>query len=120
MKRLAVFLVGLLLVLTFNAYACVLPIPSVSQTDCSSTTEGPVRQTCDAFLEIGPLSESSSQTPITALTLDFDFSVPTQDSLVPLSTTAPILTPVVIELISRRLHEARPGGERACVKSKRS
>ena len=39
------FLVSLLLVLTFNAYACILPLQTPSQMDCSSTTEQPVRQT---------------------------------------------------------------------------
>ncbi len=60
MSRMATLLVSLLLVLTFNAYACVLPLQTSSQMDCSSGTEEPVRQTCDAFLEIGPHSESGT------------------------------------------------------------
>jgi hypothetical protein len=59
MRRLSPILVFLLLVLTFNAYACVLPLQPVSGMDCSSTTEQPVRQTCDAFLELGPQSHAS-------------------------------------------------------------
>ncbi len=55
----ALFLVSLLLVLTFNAYACILPLQTPSQMDCSSTTEQPVRQTCDAFIELGPQSHAS-------------------------------------------------------------
>jgi hypothetical protein len=52
MRRIAVFLVFLLLILTFNAYACVLPLQTVTQTDCPSDTEDQARQTCDAFLEL--------------------------------------------------------------------
>jgi len=60
MRRMATFLVLLLLVLTFNAYACILPLQSATKMDCSSGTEEPVRETCDAFLEIGPHSQFSS------------------------------------------------------------
>lgn len=59
MRRIAVFLVLLLLILTFNAYACVLPLPEPPAMDCSSNTEEPVRGTCDAFLELGPHSQVS-------------------------------------------------------------
>ena len=58
MCRIAVFLVLLLLILTFNAYACLLPLQPVSM-DCSSATAQPVRQTCDAFIELGPQSHAS-------------------------------------------------------------
>ena len=44
MRRIAIFLVLLLLILTFNAYACLLPLQPESM-DCSSATEQPVRQT---------------------------------------------------------------------------
>lgn len=70
MRRLATFLVLLLLVLTFNAYACILPLPPSTQMDCSSGTEDPVRETCDAFLEIGPHSQFSSQLSISSLHLE--------------------------------------------------
>lgn len=60
MRRMATFLVLLLLVLTFNAYACVLPLEQPTEMDCSSGTEEPARETCDAFLEIGPHSQFSS------------------------------------------------------------
>lgn len=65
MRRIAIFLVLLLLILTFNAYACLLPLQPESM-DCSSATEQPVRQTCDAFLELGPQSHapSSQELPI--------------------------------------------------------
>lgn len=53
MARVAFFLVVLLSVLTFNAYACILPVPQPAEMDCSSGTEEPVRGTCDAFLELG-------------------------------------------------------------------
>jgi len=39
----AVSLVSLLLILTFNAYACVLPLQSEATVDCSSADEQPVR-----------------------------------------------------------------------------
>lgn len=70
MRRLATFLVLLLLVLTFNAYACILPLQSVTKMDCSSGTEDPVRETCDAFLEIGPHSQFSSHYAISVLHLE--------------------------------------------------
>jgi hypothetical protein len=59
MRRIAIFLILLLLVLTFNAYACVLPLQPESSMDCSSATEQPVRQACDAFIELGPQSHPS-------------------------------------------------------------
>lgn len=59
MAPLGALLAALLFVLTFNAYACLLPLPSQSGIDCSSTTEEPVRQTCDAFLQLGPQSQTS-------------------------------------------------------------
>ena len=46
-------LVLLLLVLSFNAYACLLPVSSSSSTEmgngCSTPEEQPARQVCDAF-----------------------------------------------------------------------
>ena len=70
--RICSLLVLLLLVLTFNAYACVLPVPSQSGMDCSSHTEEPVRQTCDAFLDLGPQSQESSHHDLTTATLDVE------------------------------------------------
>lgn len=60
MSRLSSPLVFLLLILTFNAYACVLPLQTSSNRDCSPTTDESPRQTCDAFLEIGPHSKQVS------------------------------------------------------------
>ena len=60
MSRLSITLVFLLLLLTFNAYACILPLQTASNMDCSSTTEESPRQTCDAFLELGPHSKHVS------------------------------------------------------------
>lgn len=76
MPRLCTSLVFLLLLLTFNAYACVLPLQTASNMDCSSTTEDSPRQTCDAFLEIGPHSKhisdhSSSITPLEVAIFSF-------------------------------------------------
>ena len=72
MRRLAAFLVLLLLILTFNAYACLLPLQPESM-DCSSATGQPVRQTCDAFLELGPQSHASSSQELPILkVLEFE------------------------------------------------
>jgi hypothetical protein len=76
MRRIAVFLVFLLPILTFNAYACVLPLQTVSEKDCSSETKDQARQTCDAFLEIGPQSQISTNHAINLFT--FEAAVPTQ------------------------------------------
>ena len=75
MARLCAFLALLLLLLTFNAYACLLPLSTPAEMNCSSTTEEPIRQTCDAFLEIGPHSESSSSHGVTTLHLDVELLV---------------------------------------------
>ena len=76
MARICTLLVLLLLVLTFNAYTCVLPLPAQSGMDCSSHTEEPVRQVCDAFLDLGPHSHvSSHHHGLTTITLDFEVAV---------------------------------------------
>ena len=72
MRRTASSLILLLLVFTFNAYACVLPLPPESAMDCSSATEQPVRQTCDAFLRLGPQSHASFSQEPPSLNVDFD------------------------------------------------
>jgi len=74
MRRMAAFLVLLLLILTFNAYACLLPLQPETAMDCSSATAQPVRQTCDAFLELGPQSNVSSSQELSTLTVDFDIA----------------------------------------------
>lgn len=84
MVRLCAILAALLILLTFNAYACVLPLQTASQMDCSSNTgqtEEPSRQTCDAFLEIGPHSEHPSNYGIFSLHVDFDIPVQLSDSI---------------------------------------
>ena len=42
--------------------------------DCSSATEQPVRQICDAFLELGPQSQTSAghELPILKVVVDFE------------------------------------------------
>ena len=72
MRRLAVILVLLLLVLTFNAYACVLPLQPQSVVDCSSATDQPVRQACDAFLQLGPQSLASFTQQLPTIYFEFD------------------------------------------------
>jgi hypothetical protein len=73
---------------TVCPYACVLPTPTPSQMDCSSTTQEPMRQTCDAFLEIGPHSEHSSNHSIFTIYADFDVSVPLLDTAFTISLSA--------------------------------
>lgn len=50
---LSITLVLLLLVLSFNAYACLLPVGSSSTSEmgngCSTPEEQPARQVCDVF-----------------------------------------------------------------------
>ncbi len=70
MPRIAVFLVFLLIILTFNAYACILPLQTVTRMDCSSDTEDQARQTCDAFLEMGPQSQLSTNHAVSSFTLE--------------------------------------------------
>lgn len=58
-------LVLLFLVLSFNAYACLLPVSSISNTEmgngCSTPEEQPARQVCDAFKTINVEAWSQSQ-----------------------------------------------------------
>jgi hypothetical protein len=72
MRRIAAFLILLLLILTFNAYACLLPLQSQAGADCSSATEQPVRQTCDAFLQLGPQSLASFTQELPTINVEFD------------------------------------------------
>lgn len=54
---LACTLIVLFFALSFNAYACLLPVPGVTAsamgTDCSTPDEQPVSQVCDAFKTLG-------------------------------------------------------------------
>ena len=75
MKRVSVFLAFLLVLLTFNAYACILPLQQSAGMDCPSETQEPVRGTCDAFIEIGPSSQVSVHPTLTAFSLDCAASV---------------------------------------------
>jgi hypothetical protein len=58
-------LVLLLLVLSFNAYACLLPVSSSSSTEmgngCSTPAEQPARQVCDAFKTFNVEASGQSQ-----------------------------------------------------------
>jgi hypothetical protein len=82
MRRMAAFLVFLLLVLTFNAYACVLPLQTDTQMDCSSGTDDQARQTCDAFLEVGPQSQFSSHQVVSTVNLECAVPIQVPDSVV--------------------------------------
>src|SRR6478609_3429732 len=85
MARISSFLAVLLVVLTFNAYACILPIQQSTERDCSSGTEEPVRGTCDAFLELGPQSQLSSHSPVHPVHLEWTVPVlPLPETFVPL------------------------------------
>jgi hypothetical protein len=54
---LACTLVALLFVLSFNAYACLLPVSGITEAamgkGCSTPEEQPVYQFCDAFKTLG-------------------------------------------------------------------
>jgi hypothetical protein len=94
MARLCGLLVVLLFVLTFNAYACVLPLPSSSvQMDCSSHADEPVqqtvRQTCDAFLELGPHTQVSSDHRDNTFNLQYVVPVQLPDTFVFVSVPTP-------------------------------
>ncbi len=56
-------LVVFLLVFSFNAYACLVPLPRISDASmangCSTPSDRPARQLCDAFTTLG--IESGSQ-----------------------------------------------------------
>lgn len=85
MARMAVFLVFLLVVLTFNAYACVLPLQQSAAMDCTSGMEEPVRAICDAFLEMGPQPQSSVHDAVNTVQLEYALSVRLlPDTFVPL------------------------------------
>ena len=75
MRRIAVLLILLLLVLTFNAYACILPLPQPPAMDCPSETEEPARGVCDAFLELGPHSQAFSADAINLFQLQYTLPV---------------------------------------------
>lgn len=61
-KPLALFLIGLFLSLSFNAYACLVPIyggMKVSQgSDCSTPDEKSASQFCDVFKSLAVQSSS--------------------------------------------------------------
>ena len=67
MKRshLAISLAVLYLALSFNAYACLLPlyggVEAAQGSDCAMPKEPPVRDACDAFKAIGVQSLSAAQ-----------------------------------------------------------
>lgn len=70
MKRsfLAISLAAVYFALSFNAYACLLPlyggVEMTQGSDCTMPKEPPVRDACDAFKAIGVQSLSSVQ-PLT-------------------------------------------------------
>lgn len=65
-KLLPVFLIGLFLTFSFNAYACVVPVFSKMQmtqaSDCTKPGKEPVSQFCDGFktLAVQSLADFSS------------------------------------------------------------
>ena len=88
MGRLASMLAALLLLLTFNAYACILPVQTADHMECDSPADEPARQTCDAFLELGPQSYTWANQDLPILkTLDVDAALP-----------VPALIPIVVRL----------------------
>jgi hypothetical protein len=92
MASLHSLLASLLFVLTFNAYACLLPLQAQSGMDCSSTTEQPVRRICDAFTELGPQSQTSFAQELPTVRVAFE----------PVTQLAPL-----VFLVVRREHAPR-------------
>ena len=70
---LAVILVLLFLGLSFNAYACLVPLFGVAGvtmgSGCSDPEEQPVRQFCDAFKALGVQASPQSQSAIDCQTV---------------------------------------------------
>lgn len=72
MRRARVFLAGTLVLLflglSFNAYACLVPLygatAATMANGCSDSQEQPVRQICDAFKTLGVQSASELQQAI--------------------------------------------------------
>jgi hypothetical protein len=88
-KRLALFLIGLFLAFSFNAYACVVPVyPDVSPTqgrDCTMPGEEPVSQFCDGFKTLAvqsgaDISSSNLSNLVLAVNLYSVFSNPVATS----------------------------------------
>ena len=76
MRRARVFLAGTLVLLflglSFNAYACLMPLFGAADvkmgSGCSAPEEQPVRQFCDAFKTLGVQSSTELQPAIDRLT----------------------------------------------------
>lgn len=77
MRRARVLLAGTLLLLflglSFNAYACLVPLFGVADmamgNGCSDPEEQPVRQFCDAFKTLGVQASPQSQSAIDCQTV---------------------------------------------------
>lgn len=93
MRRLRVAFVAtlvlLLVVFTFNAYACLLPLflPQAAMT-CGDTQEEPVRQFCDSFTTLGFQPGSDFQVSVDAQAAS-PANVTLVDSLIGLSISTP-------------------------------
>lgn len=76
-RLIAVFIALLFFGLTFNAYACLVPLFGVPEAamdrDCSSPQDQPVRQFCDSFKTLGiqaspaPLQASDAHADLESL-----------------------------------------------------
>jgi len=77
MRRTGVFLAGFLVLLflglSFNAYACLVPLYGAADatmgSGCSSPEEQPARQFCDAFKTLGVQAGAEHQPAIDCQTL---------------------------------------------------
>ena len=87
---LAVFLIVLFFALSFNAYACLLPVngvaASVMSTGCSTPDEQPVSQYCDAFKTLGVQSADK-------LPLNSDYQALCPEDTASLALLAILLSP---------------------------
>lgn len=98
---LACTLAVLFLALSFNAYACLLPVagitPAAMGNGCSTPEEPPVYQVCDAFKTLGVQS-------VDRLHFDSD-----SQALCPEDTVSLVLR-VMLTSQSRRLYDHPPDG----------
>lgn len=88
---LSITLVLLFGVLSFNAYACLLPLGSITNADmstgCATPHEQPARQICDAFKTLGIEAPNQDQPAWDIPVLWFGEVVPTIE---PSSSCAPL------------------------------
>jgi len=84
---LATTIVVFLLVFSFNAYACLLPLSGTTDASmangCSTPVEQPSRQLCDAFKILGVESQAQSSSLLVDHHWSADHTLPTLPTVSP-------------------------------------